>query len=261
MAEHHSDNSFINLRESAQGHVSVKLHENTLQNDSASGQYYGKVTRITYSNQNILDMVAEELPDVSVGKITDVMTAYTKAIRKILASGYAARFGNLGTFYIASKGLTDSQTGKPKLTVRFSADSLLLDSAQNVEIAESSYAEPKATIDRIADVARNACDGTLRSGFPVAIEGSGLRISGQDSGVWCAPADENGNCTTDSTAWKAVPGEFFYNMPSKLLFTLPGNLEAGSRYCFVLRTRCSGYSKHERRQLIQTVTQSFTVAA
>lgn len=255
MAEHHSDNSFINLRESAQGHVSVKLHENTLQNDSASGQYYGKVTRITYSNQNILDMVAEELPDVSVGKITDVMTAYTKAIRKILASGYAARFGNLGTFYIASKGLTDSQTGKPKLTVRFSADSPLLDSAQNVEIAESSYAEPKATIDR------NACDGTLRSGFPVAIEGSGLRTSGQDSGVWCAPADENGNCTTDSTAWKAVPGEFFYNMPSKLLFTLPDNLEAGSRYCFVLRTRCSGYSKHERKQLIQTVMQSFTVAA
>ncbi len=261
MADTHSDNSFISLRESAQGHVSVKLHVNNLNNDSESGQYYGKVTRLTYSNQNILDMVAEELPDVTVGKIMDVMTAYTKAVQKILSTGHAARFGSLGTFYIASKGLTDSQTGKPALTVRFSPDALLLGSAKNVEIAESSYSEPKATIDRIADVARNACDGTLTGGFPVAIEGSSLRIFGQDSGVWCAPADEDGNCTADSALWKAVPGSFFCNTPSKLIFTLPKDLEDGGRYCFVLRTRCSGYSKHERKTLIQTVTQSFKAAS
>lgn len=256
-----NDNSFIDLRESAQGRVSVKLHASNLVKDSDSEQYYGKVARVTYTNQNILDMMADELPDISVGKITDVMTAYTTIIQRILALGGAARFGNLGTFYIAAKGLTDSQTGKPSLTVRFTADELLLNAAQNVTITESSLSEPKVTVDRIADVARNASDGTLTGGSSVAIKGSGLRIFGRDSGVWCAPTDGDGNCTTDTAQWKEVDGPFFYNTPSKLLFTLPQGLAPDGSYCFVLRTRCLGYSKRERKSLIQTVTQSFKVTA
>ena len=256
-----SDNSFVSLREGAQGRVSVKLHASNLVKGSDSEQYYGKVARVTYTNQNILDMMADELPDMSVGRITDVLTAYANVIQRILASGGAARFGSMGLFYIAAKGLTGSKTGKTALTVRFSADEPLLSAARNITIADSSLSEPRVTVDRIADVARNASDGTLKGGSSVAIEGSGLRISGQDSGVWCAPTDVDGGCTMDFSQWKKVDSPFFYNTPSKLLFTLPNELESDGSYCFVLRTRCSGYSKHERKSLIQTVTQSFRVTA
>lgn len=47
-----------------------------------------EIGRVTYSNQNILDIVAEELPDMSIGKITDVMTYYIAVLRRTLAKGY-----------------------------------------------------------------------------------------------------------------------------------------------------------------------------
>ncbi|MDE6068621.1 MAG: DUF4469 domain-containing protein, partial [Treponemataceae bacterium] len=53
---------------------------------------------------------------------------------------------------------------------------------------------------------------------------------------------------------------FFYNTPKKLLFTMPENVSPG-KYCFILRTRCSGYSKHERKDLIETVSSAFELIA
>ncbi len=254
------DNSFVNLREEANGRVSVKLQVNAL-NKSDSEQYFGKVTRVTYSNQNILDMVAEELPDMSIGKITDVMTAYTAALRKTLANGCACKFGTLGTFYIASKGTTESANGKTDLTVKFSPERTLCDTVQKIEIAESSYDAPKITVDSMTDIARNVADGALKSGTSVSIRGKNLRIGGSESGVWCAPVDDEGNFTGEASDWKKVGENFFLNTSKNLVFTLPEGLEPGTRYRFVLKTRCIGYSKHERKRILQAETPSFKVLA
>ena len=253
-------NSFVNLREEANGRVSVKLQPNTL-NKSDSEQYYGRVTRVTYSNQNLLDMVAEELPDMSIGKITDVMTAYTAVLQKTLANGCACKFGTLGTFYIASKGVTESANGKTELTIKFTPEKNLYDAAQKIEIAESSYAAPTVTIDSITDITRNVSDGVLKSGTSVSIRGNNLRIGGTESGIWCAPVDDEGKFTDDASNWKEVTQEFFMNTSKNLMFTLPEGLEAETKYCFVLKTRCIGYSKHERKRILQTTTPSFKVVA
>lgn len=254
------DNSFVNLREEANGRVSVKLQPNAL-NKSDSEQYYGKVTRVTYSNQNLLDMVAKELPDMSIGKITDVMTAYAAVLQKTLANGCACKFGTLGTFYIASKGTTESANGKTELTVRFSPEKALLDTVQKIEIAESSYVAPKITVDSMTDIARNAADGTLKLGTSVSIRGNNLRIGGAESGIWCAPVDDKGNLTGDGSDWKKVEHTFFLNTSKNLVFTLPEGLEAGTKYRFVLKTRCIGYSKRERKLLLQAATPSFEIVA
>ena len=254
------DNSFVNLREEANGRVSVKLQPNTL-NKSDSEQYYGRVTRVTYSNQNLLDMVAEELPDMSIGKITDVMTAYTAVLKKTLANGCACKFGTLGTFYIASKGTTESANGKTELTIKFTPEKNLYDAAQKIEIAESCYAAPTVTIDSITDITRNVSDGVLKSGTSVSIRGNNLRIGGTESGIWCAPVDDEGKFTDDASNWKEVTQEFFMNTSKNLMFTLPEGLEAETKYCFVLKTRCIGYSKHERKRILQTTTPSFKVVA
>ena len=100
-----SDNSFVKLREEKAGQVSLKLQRNVFKGPDAE-EYYGKVERILHSNENVLDKMAERLPDMSIGKITDVMTVYTKVLLEILKAGGAVRFGSLGTFYIASKGTT-----------------------------------------------------------------------------------------------------------------------------------------------------------
>lgn len=254
------DNSFVNLREEAGGRVSVKLQPNMLNNSDPS-QYYGKVTRVTYSNQNLLDMVAEELPDMSIGKITDVMTSYTAVLRRTLAKGCACKFGTLGTFYIASRGTTESANGKTGLTIKFTPEKNLHDAVQKIEIAESGYAAPKITVDSITDIARNATDGALKLGTSVSIRGNNLRIGGTESGIWCAPIDDEGKFTGDDTDWKEVARDFFINTSKNLVFTLPEGLESGREYCFVLRTRLVGYSKYERKVILQATTPSFKVVA
>lgn len=255
------DNSFVNLREEANGRVSVKLQPNTL-NKSDSEQYYGKVTRVTYSNQNLLDMVAEELPDMSIGKITDVMTAYTAVLQRTLANGCACKFGTLGTFYIASKGTTESANGKTELTIKFTPEKAMRDSVvQKIEITESSYVAPKITVDSITDITRNVSDGLLKSGTSVSICGNNLRIGGAESGVWCAPVDDEGKLADDDSNWKKVTQEFFMNTSKNLMFTLPEGLETETKYCFVLKTRRVGYSKRDRKFILQTTTPSFKVVA
>ena len=253
-----SDNSFLKLREQKAGQVSVKLQRNKLKNAEAD-KYYGKVNRVLHSNQNVLDRMAKKLSDITIGKITDVMTAYMQVLLEILKAGGAVRFGSLGTFYIASKGTTESQTGKTDLTVKFSCDDSLCKAVDGVEIADSQFVEPKGLIDAITDLSRNESDGTLTVGASVIIEGSGLRISGEDSGVWCVPMD-GAKPKNDESTWTKTDGKFFYNTPKKLLFTMPEGIPPG-KYCFILRTRCSGYSKHERKDLIETVSSSFELVA
>lgn len=253
-----SDNSFMKLREQKSGQVSVKLQRNNLKSADAEN-YYGRVNRVLYSNQNVLDKMADKLPDVTIGKITDVMTVYTQVVLDILKAGGAVRFGSLGTFYIASKGTTESQTGKTDLTVKFSCDENLCKAVDDVEIADSQFVEAKCLIDAITDLSRNECDGTFKAGVSVIIEGSGLRVAGDDSGIWCAPM-EGAKLNTDESTWTKTNGNFFYNTPTKLLFTMPESMLPG-KYCFILRTRCSGYSKHERKGLIETVSASFELVA
>lgn len=252
------DNSFVNLREEANGRVSVRLQPNVL-NKSDSEQYYGRVTRVTYSNQNLLDMVAEELPDMSIGRITDVMTAYTAVLQRALANGCACKFGTLGTFYIASRGTTESTSGKTGLKIKFSPEKALHDVVQKIEIAESKYAAPQIMVDSMTDITRNVSDGVLKSGTSVSIRGNNLRIGGTESGVWCAPVDEEENITGDASGWKKVAEDFFLNTSKNLIFALPEGLEADTKYRFVLRTRRIGYSKHERKDILQAVTPTFTV--
>ncbi|MBQ9539195.1 MAG: DUF4469 domain-containing protein [Treponema sp.] len=252
------DNSFINLRDGASGHVILKLHENSL---SASGQrencYYGRVPRFTFSNQNVLDRMAQELPDMKTGRITDVMTAYTKVLLDVLASGYAVRFGALGTFYIAPVGFANNPGDKLPLTVRFSPDVSLLSAVSKVEIADTSLAQPVVEFGQITDASRAACDGAITAGASVLVEGDGLRIGGEESGLWLAPVMEDGSYSQDEIRWKKI-SVFLYNHPKKLMFTLPSDIGEG-RYVFVLRTKCSGGTKRLRKKMLEGVSESFIV--
>ena len=252
-----SDNSFINLRDGAAGQVLLRLHANKLNAEGQGIGYYGKVARFTYSNQNVLDLMAEQLPDMKVGRITDVMTAYTKVLLGVLASGHAVRLGSLGCFYIAPVGIAANPGERLPLTVRFSPDGTLLDAVSKVEVSASTVAAPGVDFGTITDVSRVAADGTLIAGGSVLIEGSGLCIGGKESGLWLAPATDDGRPSGTEAEWQKV-SSFLYNFPRKLVFTLPADLAAG-KYVFVLRTRFGGSSKYERKEMLEGVSGAFTV--
>ena len=192
-----ANNAFIKLQESANGRVSVKLQRNQFAKEGTEN-FYGKVERYTYSTQNILDAMADAVPLVDLGTVTSVLNAYANTVLKVLAAGNAVKFGELGTFYIAGKGTVDTATGKPELTVKFTATRTLKDAVQNVEIASSEYVSPSGLITNVTDVASGKTDGTLTASGSVLLEGTSLKVGGENSGIWFAPIDENGYIKTYS---------------------------------------------------------------
>ena len=252
------NNAFIKLQESANGRVSVKLQKNQFAKDG-SENYYGKVERFTYSTQNILDAMSDAVPLVDLGTVASVLNAYANTVLKVLAAGNAVKFGELGIFYIAGKGTVDTETGKPALTVKFTATKTLKDAVQNVEIASSEYIAPSGVITSVIDVTSGKTDGTLMANGSVLLEGSSLKIGGDDSGIWFVSVDENGNVASDETSWIKVESALVYNLPSKLLFALPQSLTSG-KYKIVVRTRYAGKSGYERKYLVEAISETVEIA-
>ena len=252
-----ANNAFIKLQESANGRVSVKLQKNQFAKDGAEN-FYGKVERYTYSTQNILDAMAEAIPLVDLGTVASVLNAYANTVLKVLAAGNAVKFGELGTFYIAGKGTVESGNGKPNLTVKFSATQTLKDAVQNVEIASSEYIAPSGIIATVTDVATGKTDGSVTAGGSVLLEGTSLKVGGDDSGIWFAPVSASGELSSESE-WIKVESALIYNLPSKLLFALPASVSSG-RFKIIVRTRYAGKSGYERKYLVEAVSETVTVA-
>lgn len=203
--------------------------------------------------------MASAVPLVDLGTVTSVLNAYANTVLKVLAAGNAVKFGELGTFYIAGKGTVESGTGKPKLTVKFSATQTLRDAVQNVEISSSEYVAPSGVISSVTDVASGKSDGTLSASGSVLVEGSSLKVGGENSGIWFAPVAENGEMNTDESLWIKVESALIYNLPSKLLFALPQTLTDG-KYKIVVRTRYAGKTGYERKYLVEAFSETITVA-
>lgn len=252
MATQNTNNAFIKLQKQANGRVSVKLQKNQFAKEGEQN-FYGRVERVTYSTQNILDEMAQAIPLVDAGTIASVMNAYTKVMLKILANGNAPKFGELGTFYIAGKGTVSSETGKPDLTVKFSASQALKDAVQNIEIASSEYIAPSGVISS------GKSDGKLTAGGSVLVEGASLKVGGENSGIWFAPILEGTDSLSGESDWTKVESALIFNLPSKLLFALPQSLASG-KYKIVVRTRYAGKSGYERKYLVETISETVEVA-
>ena len=254
-----TNNSFIKLTESAAGRVGIKLQLNQFNKDSSTTNYYGKVERYTLNAQNILDGIASELPQIDTGTAASVLNAYANVVLKSLQSGNAVKFGELGTFYIAAKGVVDSATGKPSLTVKFTPSQNLKDSVKDVEIASSEYKEANGVIYVVTDVSSGNSDGTLTAGGSTLLEGNGIKVGGEDSGIWFAPGSDDGVLSSEGD-WIKVASALVYNTSGKLLFALPSELAAGSTYKIVIRTKLAGRSGYKRKSLVQIVSDTVAIA-
>lgn len=68
-----------------------------------------------------------------------------------------------------------------------------------------------------------------------------LKVMGENSGIWFAPLDSDGNVSKDESSWTEVAKETIsHNKPKSLEFYVPDSLSE-SEYKIVIRTRyCSG---------------------
>jgi nucleoid DNA-binding protein len=251
----------LNLMDSIEnpnGRVSVKLQRNYFSKDS-SDKYVGRAVRNTHTVGNVLQLVANKVPQLDIGTVYSVCDALEKVITESLGNGNSVNCLNLGIFYIACKGSTDGKSISPSITVKFIPSDLTKSAISNVTVAQESYAEPIATISQIVDVDTGSSNGILSLNGSVQITGKKLLIGGEDSGIWFAPATGKDAVIDESGAdWTQVTAKFSVNRPGTLLFPLPKTLEAG-KYRIILKTRCPWNLKYARKEIVTTISDAFVI--
>lgn len=253
-----STSNLMDSIENPNGRVSVKLQRNYFSKDS-SDKYVGRAVRNTHTVGNVLQLVANKVPQLDIGTVYSVCDALEKVITESLGRGNSVNCLKLGVFYIACKGSTDGKTSSPYITVKFIPSDLTKSAISKVTIEQEAYSEPVATISKIVDIDTGDTDGNLSLNGSVQISGKKLLIGGTDSGIWFAPANGDESAIDESgTNWTPVTAKLSVNKPGTLLFPLPKSLESG-KYRIVLKTRCPSNLRYERKELVTTVSEALEI--
>lgn len=235
------------------GRVSVKLQRNNFSKDSTD-KYVGRAVRNTHTVGNVLQLVADKVPQLGMGTVYSVCDALEKVVTESLGNGNSVNCLNLGLFYIACKGSTDGKSSTPEITVKFIPSDTTKSAISNVTVEQESYTAPSGTITQIQDIDTGSTDGMLTLKGSIQITGKKLLIGGVDSGIWFAPAiGLDGTIDETGADWVQVTATLSVNKPGTLLFPLPKELKAGT-YRIVLKTRCTSTLHYERKELVTTIS-------
>lgn len=240
------------------GRVSVKLQRNYFSKDSTD-KYVGRAIRNTHTVGNVLQLVANKVPQLDIGTVYSVCDALEKVVTESLGGGNSVNCLNLGLFYIACKGSTDGKSSTPEITVKFIPSDLTKTAISKVTVEQTGYSEPQATIAQIQDIDTGGTDRVLTIKGSVQITGKKLLIGGDDSGICFAPATGDDYVIDETGAdWVKVTATLSVNKPGTLLFPLPKELTAGN-YRIVLKTRCTSSLHYKRKELVTTISDAVTV--
>lgn len=253
-----ANSNLMDSIENPNGRVSVKLQRNYFSKDS-SDKYVGRIIRNTHSVGNVIQLVANKVPQLDIGTVYSVCDALEKVITESLGNGNAVNCLNLGVFYIACKGSTDGSAFSPNITVKFIPSELTKSAISKIAVEHESYSEPSATISRIVDIDTGADNGILSLNGSVQITGKKVLIGGEGSGIWFAPvAGDTAAIDESGSDWTQVTAKLSVNKPGTLLFPLPKTLTAGT-YRIVLKTKCTSNLKYKRKELVSTVSDSLVI--
>lgn len=250
--------NLVDSIENPNGHVSVKLQRNHFSKDS-SDKFVGRTVRNTRTVGNVLQLVADKVPQLDIGTVYSVCDALEKVLTESLGGGNSVKCLNLGIFYIACRGTTDGKTSSPEITVGFVPSERTKAAIGKLVVSQEDYSPVSAKISKIIDIDTGESGGALSLNGSVQILGKKLLIGGDGSGIWLAPAlGENGTIEQDGSDWEQVTAPLSVNTLGTLLFPLPKTLSAGT-YRFVLKTRCTSSLKYERKEMITTVSDAIAI--
>ncbi len=254
-------NATSNLMDSIEnpnGRVSVKLQRNYFSKDS-SDRFVRRAVRNTRTVGNVLQLVADKVPQLDIGTVYSVCDALEKVLTESLGGGNSVKCLNLGIFYIACRGTTDGKTFSPEITVGFVPSERTKAAIGKLAVSQEDYSPVSATISKITDIDTGTSGGALSLNGSVQILGKKLLIGGEGSGIWLAPAlGEDGTIDKDGYDWERVTAPLSVNTLGTLLFPLPKTLSAGT-YRIVLKTRCTSSLKYECKGMMTTVSEAIAI--
>ena len=242
--------------------LSVTLRKN--QFSAEENSFIGRVTRNTVTLENLIAAISEKNPGVSSYMIQHVANLLRDEMIKSWQNAKSVDVLGLGTMYISVAGSVSGEnpggSSIPGFKLNFTPSSRAQEALDSLKVDKVIIADSNPVIDRIINTFNKNEGRNLLKGKGVRITGTKLKVMGEDSGIWFAPLDSEGNVSKDESAWIEVAKETIScNKPKTLEFYVPDSI-AQADYKIVIRTRyCSG--EKQLKSLLSTFSKTVNVAA
>ncbi|MEA4936685.1 hypothetical protein SDC9_104816 [bioreactor metagenome] len=199
---------------------------------------FGRVlTKVSMNEDDLIKIAQERRTDLNATSLKSTMEILKEIAKEQIANGVSVAFG-LGYFNLGVNGVFygDDLTWKPdqhNLAVRVTPTAELREAVNSATVTVRGAAPVGVAISTLTDVTSGQFNSRLTPGGGVNIEGTRLRIAGENS--------TNGLSLINQATQESIRipmTSVLHNEPSQLTFIVPANLPAGD-YKLQLTTQFS----------------------
>ena len=203
-------------------------------------KYNAKFDRVTVNIDNLIARIEKKGLDTDTFALKHSASLFKAEILEALGKGEAVNLLDLGVFYIAASAIGDTveTVTISDFQVRFTPSKLANDAVSALKVKKVALSAPSPIIATITDLYTGEETNVLTQGKSVLLSGALLKITGEEGGIFFAPATEQETPTVNEELWVKVP-RLIRNSAKELEFYLPEVLEADKKYCIVLKTNSS----------------------
>ena len=201
---------------------------------------YARVDRSIVTTENLIARASKKESGVRPHMMWTCAKLFKEELLEALSRGESVSFLGVGTFYpapVGTKGTTPETASVEGFRVRCTVSRDANDAVSKLKVNKVSKQEYGPVIDTMTDVATGKTDGTFVAMTSMRIEGDRLKIGGENGGVFFAPVGEETGIADEALWIKAET--FIINEPMTLALLLPKSLEAGKKYCVIVKTNTS----------------------
>lgn len=203
------------------------------------GKYYAKFDRTTINVDHLIARIQKKEAGTNAIMAKHIASLFKAEILEALGRGEAVNLFDLGTLYITASGKVKGETPEtatiPGFQVKFTSSKITNDAVSSLGIKKIVMADSSPIIGAMTDLYTNETGTTFTAGKAMRIEGSRLKITGDDGGIFFAPATEKGEPAADEAQWLKIPNQI-RNTAKLIEFFLPPELAPGTPYRIVLKT-------------------------
>lgn len=219
----------------------ITLYANPFKNGS---QYYGRFARNTVNTKNLIARIQKQKAGTNELVINQIAGFLKEAILEALSRGEAVNVLDLGTMYIVPNGKFNDtsfevKNGEPYLSVRFTPSKLAQETVEKIQIKEVKVEQSGMEISAITDQFTGRTDGFLSAEKSVLIEGTKLKVAGDESGIFLCPITDTNEIVQDESQWISCP-VVTRNTGKTVEFYLPSEAEKGKQYRILIKTFFAG---------------------
>jgi len=233
----------INNWTEAEGSMSLTL----VQNPWKKGGYIGKVKRRHVALNTLIGMIAKKHPGINEGELQAAAGYMQEEILQLYGMGYTVNILELGTLYLAPKGIISSVSGGsvPVMVPRFTPSEKLKAKAASVNVETKVLSDATPFIETVLDTFDADSSGSVTKNRVARLCGSRLKVTGDDGGVFFCPLNDDGSISANESTWIKVE-PLVTNVAKKIEFYVPEAVQTGATYAIAVRTY--GYAQDRQRK-------------